>query len=73
MKDRLRRTNVRKTSHRLKRACLSISFFALAFSAVALAYILHANAHPGENPFEASFTIQYDGRDEGEDILNQGF
>ena len=60
MKDRLRRTNVRKSSHRLKRACLCLTLFALAFSAVSLVYILTANAHPGNNPFEATFTLQYE-------------
>ncbi len=72
MKDRLRRTNVRKSSHRLKRACFCITLFALAFSAVSLVYILHANANPGTNPFESTLTIQYEEEDGG-DILNQGF
>lgn len=73
MKDRLKRTNVRKTSHRLKRACLGLSLFALAFSAVSVAYIIHANAHPESNPFEATFTIQYEGDGNPDNVLNQGF
>lgn len=71
MKDRLQRTNVRKTSHRLKRVCLGLSLFALAFSAVSIVYIVQASTNPSTLQ-ETPFTVLYEENQSGADVLNQG-
>lgn len=46
MKDRIRRTDIKKPSHRLKQACLIVSCLSLVFGSFALAILLK---YSGEN------------------------
>lgn len=71
MKDRLRRTNARKASHRLKRTCFGISFFAVAFSAIAITLLLsYANEKKDAEP-AVVYTLRADG-DKDDPTLQQG-
>lgn len=71
MKDRLTRTNSRKASHRLKRTCLGISLFAVAFSALALSLLLTKSI---DLPFsaKAAYTLQAEDRIQSPQTLQQG-
>jgi cell division protein FtsX len=61
MKDRIKRTAIKKPSHRLKRACIATVSFTLVFSSLALAILLNVS-HENKmlNERIDNYTVQID-------------